>query len=167
MWGKTYKVCEKICRNIFHKPRRHLLLQSKHWKYQNNVRNMFKVSNKGPRRRSNVFNCYLGPGFSHFSGVSIVYFEQKNASWVMVKNISTIMSTIKTFKNKVHMKVIQVPIGVGLEYLLLIWTYFTPYSSVFIVNFEHVIAGWVALNFCRKKLHHRLLTGSTIYSFNQ
>ena len=81
---------------------------------------MFKVSNKGPRSRSNVFNCYLGPGFSDFSGVSIVYFEQRNASWVMVKNISTIMSTIKTFKNKVHMKVIQVPIGVGLDYLLLI-----------------------------------------------
>ena len=25
------------------------------------------------------------------------------------------------------------------------WTYFTPGSSVFIVNFEHVIAGWVSL----------------------
>ena len=136
-----------------------------------NTRTMWEICSKLAIKALAVvltsFNCYLGPGFSHFSGVSIVYLEQRNASYVMVQNISTIMRAIKTFKNKVHMKVIQVPIGVGLEYLLLIWTYFTPYSSVFIVNFEHVIAGWVALNFCRKKFHHRLLTGSTIYSFNQ
>ena len=27
--------------------------------------------------------------------------------------------------------------------LLLLWTHFTPSSSVNIVDFEHVIAGWV------------------------
>ena len=34
-----------------------------------------------------------------------------------------------------------------------LWTYFTPYPSVSIVNFEHVIAGWV---FSLKKVSSNL-----------
>ena len=33
--------------------------------------------------------------------------------------------------------------GIVLVSLFLTWTYFTPCTSVFIVHFEHVIAGWV------------------------
>ena len=39
--------------------------------------------------------------------------------------------------------------------LLLTWTYFTPCSSVSVVNFEHVITAWVAVNYFQKKLHYR------------
>ena len=61
----------------FHKlPSRYLLAQSKHWKQQNNVRNLFQVKKRDTR------TTYM-TNFTHYSGVSIVEFEQKNAGWAL------------------------------------------------------------------------------------
>ena len=53
--------------------------------------------------------------------------------WTMFK------LTIKTLERRCQNDVIDVV----LVYLLLTWTYFTPLSSVFIVNFEQVNVSWV------------------------
>ena len=60
----------------------HLLVQSQQWKYQNNERKLFKVNKK---RRLNdviqvdlVYDCSLRTDFIHFSGVSVVDFQQVN-----------------------------------------------------------------------------------------
>ena len=53
--------------------------------------------------------------------------------WTMFK------LTIKTLERRRQ----NVVIDVVLVYLLLTWTYFTPLSTVFIVDFEQVNVSWV------------------------
>ena len=64
---------------------RHLLAQSQQPKHQNNVRNLFKVSNIDSRTTpmTSFWNlyCWFWADFTHCSGVPNVYFKQVNTGY--------------------------------------------------------------------------------------
>ena len=55
---------------------------------------------------------------------------------------------------------LKTPIGVILVSLLLTWTYFTLSSSVSVVNFEHVNAGWLGNDVTAFKIETKLFPDS-------
>ena len=94
-----------------------------------------KSTMETPERRVMCLSCHFRAYSTHCYGISIVDFEQVNVGWANKIIVTTQLiftcskSTIETLEKR-------------MKYCKL-WTYFTTFSCVSIVDFEHVNVSWV------------------------
>ena len=110
---------------------------------------MFKVNNEDTKTTPlALFWClysYFWTYFTPCSSVSIVNFEQINAVWDLrvQNNVHGWRDPADIYLFKFNNRNIRTKCEKSLKLTTKFWTYFPPFPSFFLVDFEHVNVCWI------------------------